>query len=29
MIYNPLRDSWLLSTDTDVNYIVTAEKPDR
>jgi 2-polyprenyl-6-hydroxyphenyl methylase/3-demethylubiquinone-9 3-methyltransferase len=29
MVYNLLRDSWQLSTDTDVNYIVTAEKRSR
>ncbi|MDX1580492.1 MAG: bifunctional 2-polyprenyl-6-hydroxyphenol methylase/3-demethylubiquinol 3-O-methyltransferase UbiG, partial [Alphaproteobacteria bacterium] len=25
--YNPLRDQWALSTDTDVNYMLVAEKP--
>jgi 2-polyprenyl-6-hydroxyphenyl methylase/3-demethylubiquinone-9 3-methyltransferase len=29
MVYNLLRDSWQLSIDTDVNYIVTAEKQNR
>jgi 2-polyprenyl-6-hydroxyphenyl methylase/3-demethylubiquinone-9 3-methyltransferase len=29
MVYNLLRDSWQLSIDTDVNYIVTAEKQSR
>jgi 2-polyprenyl-6-hydroxyphenyl methylase/3-demethylubiquinone-9 3-methyltransferase len=29
MIYNLLRDRWQLSTDTDVNYIVAAEKAPR
>ena len=27
--YNPLTDSWRLSPDMDVNYMVTAEKPAR
>jgi 2-polyprenyl-6-hydroxyphenyl methylase/3-demethylubiquinone-9 3-methyltransferase len=26
VIYNPFRDEWQLSTDTDVNYILTAER---
>jgi len=26
VIYNPLRDEWQLSTDTDVNYMLTAER---
>jgi 2-polyprenyl-6-hydroxyphenyl methylase/3-demethylubiquinone-9 3-methyltransferase len=25
--YNPLADSWSLSRDTDVNYMVLAERP--
>ncbi len=29
MMYNLLRDRWQLSTDTDVNYIVAAEKAGR
>ena len=29
MIYNLLRDRWQLSTDTDVNYMVAAEKAPR
>ena len=27
VIYNPLADQWRLSSDTDVNYMVTAERP--
>jgi len=27
VIYNPLADHWRLSSDTDVNYMVTAERP--
>jgi 2-polyprenyl-6-hydroxyphenyl methylase / 3-demethylubiquinone-9 3-methyltransferase len=27
VIYNLVADRWQLSTDTDVNYMVTAEKP--
>jgi len=27
MIYDPLRDDWSLSSDTDVNYLVSAAKP--
>lgn len=27
VVYNPLSDSWLQSTDTDVNYMLVAEKP--
>jgi 2-polyprenyl-6-hydroxyphenyl methylase/3-demethylubiquinone-9 3-methyltransferase len=27
VIYNPLADRWQLSSDTDVNYMLTAEKP--
>ena len=27
--YNPLFDRWSLSRDTDVNYMVVAEKPAR
>ena len=27
LVYNPLRDSWSLSTDTDVNYMMSAAKP--
>ena len=27
VIYSPLSDRWALSTDTDVNYMVTAKKP--
>src|SRR5436189_851042 len=27
VIYNPLADHWRLSRDTDVNYMVTAERP--
>lgn len=29
MVYNPLNDSWSLSRDTDVNYLVAATKPDK
>jgi 2-polyprenyl-6-hydroxyphenyl methylase/3-demethylubiquinone-9 3-methyltransferase len=29
VIYNLLADRWQLSTDTDVNYLVTAAKPSR
>ena len=29
MVYNLLRDSWQLSIDTDVNYVLTAEKQSR
>ena len=28
VIYHPLADRWQLSSDTDVNYMLTAEKPD-
>jgi 2-polyprenyl-6-hydroxyphenyl methylase/3-demethylubiquinone-9 3-methyltransferase len=27
LIYNPLTDSWRLGRDTDVNYMMTAERP--
>jgi 2-polyprenyl-3-methyl-5-hydroxy-6-metoxy-1,4-benzoquinol methylase len=27
VIYNILADAWQLSTDTDVNYMMTAERP--
>ena len=27
VVFNPLRDSWSLSRDTDVNYMVLAERP--
>jgi 2-polyprenyl-6-hydroxyphenyl methylase/3-demethylubiquinone-9 3-methyltransferase len=27
LVYNPLRDEWRLSPDTDVNYLATASKP--
>jgi 2-polyprenyl-6-hydroxyphenyl methylase / 3-demethylubiquinone-9 3-methyltransferase len=27
VIYHPLADRWQLSSDTDVNYMLTAEKP--
>jgi 2-polyprenyl-6-hydroxyphenyl methylase / 3-demethylubiquinone-9 3-methyltransferase len=27
VMYNPLADRWQLATDTDVNYVLTAEKP--
>lgn len=27
VIYNPLRDEWRLSSDTDVNYMMVAERP--
>jgi len=27
VIYNPLTDQWRLSSDMDVNYMLTAEKP--
>jgi len=27
LVYNPLRDQWLLSADTDVNYFSAASKP--
>lgn len=27
VVYNPLRDDWRLSRDTDVNYMVLAERP--
>ena len=27
MSYNPLRDSWRLTGDTSINYLLTAEKP--
>ena len=27
VIYNPLADRWQLARDTDVNYMLTAEKP--
>lgn len=27
MIYNPLRDEWSLADDTDVNYLMSADKP--
>ena len=27
MTYNPLRDSWRLTGDTSINYLLTAEKP--
>jgi 2-polyprenyl-6-hydroxyphenyl methylase/3-demethylubiquinone-9 3-methyltransferase len=27
VVYNPLADAWLQSTDTDVNYMLVAEKP--
>ncbi len=27
MVYDPLRDSWSLSADTDVNYLVSAARP--
>ncbi len=27
MVYNPLRDVWRLSGDTDVNYLIAVEKP--
>jgi 2-polyprenyl-6-hydroxyphenyl methylase / 3-demethylubiquinone-9 3-methyltransferase len=27
VMYNPLADRWQLSTDTDVNYLLTAERP--
>jgi 2-polyprenyl-6-hydroxyphenyl methylase/3-demethylubiquinone-9 3-methyltransferase len=27
VIYNPLADRWQLSRDTDVNYMMVAEKP--
>jgi 2-polyprenyl-6-hydroxyphenyl methylase/3-demethylubiquinone-9 3-methyltransferase len=29
VIYNLLADRWQLSADTDVNYLVTAAKPER
>jgi 2-polyprenyl-3-methyl-5-hydroxy-6-metoxy-1,4-benzoquinol methylase len=29
VIYNLLADRWQLSTDMDVNYLVTAAKPER
>jgi 2-polyprenyl-6-hydroxyphenyl methylase / 3-demethylubiquinone-9 3-methyltransferase len=29
VIYHPLADRWQLSSDTDVNYMLTAEKADR
>ena len=28
VIYHPLADRWQLSSDVDVNYMLTAEKPD-
>ena len=28
LIYNPLRDSWALGSDTDVNYMLSAAKPE-
>jgi len=27
VIYHPLADRWQLSSDMDVNYMLTAEKP--
>jgi 2-polyprenyl-6-hydroxyphenyl methylase/3-demethylubiquinone-9 3-methyltransferase len=27
VVYNPLADRWRLSSDMDVNYMVTAERP--
>lgn len=29
IVYNPLKDSWALSADTDVNYLLSVEKPGR
>jgi 2-polyprenyl-6-hydroxyphenyl methylase / 3-demethylubiquinone-9 3-methyltransferase len=29
LFYNPLRDTWSLGTDTDVNYLMSTAKPDR
>ena len=28
VVYNPLRDRWALSADTDVNYMISAAKPE-
>ena len=28
VVYNPLRDRWTLSPDTDVNYMISATKPE-
>ncbi len=28
MVFDPLRDAWGLSRDTDVNYLLTAKRPD-
>ena len=27
LLYNPLKDAWLLGSDTDVNYLASAGKP--
>ncbi len=27
MVFNPLKDEWLLAGDTDVNYLVAAHRP--
>ena len=28
VVYNPLRDRWALSPDADVNYMISATKPE-